>query len=86
MNLQARPSLIEEVVGEELVLLPIDPETFYRLDAPGRLVLACVRDGGSLQDAVAALGERYGVEPALAEADARALLDDLLRLGLLQRT
>ncbi|HEX7120063.1 MAG TPA: PqqD family protein [Longimicrobiales bacterium] len=68
-------------LGDELILLDPGSGEMFSLNATGRCIWQAL-DGG-VAAAAAAVVEAFDVAPERAEADVRALVDDLLGAGLL---
>jgi hypothetical protein len=68
---------------DEIVLLDLQGGRYYGLDEVGADVWEALSDGATVEDVVARLHDRYDVERARLEQDVRALVDDLMRSGLL---
>lgn len=77
-----RAGVIETDLGAELILL--DPATgeMFSLNDVGRLIWRAL-DDAPLEAIVARVVEAFEVSPEVAEADARALVRQLLEAGLI---
>lgn len=69
---------------DEAILLNLDSELYFGLDAVGTAVWQAVVEHGTLDDAWAALAPQYDVDPAELRRDIVALLGELVEQGLLQ--
>lgn len=83
----ARFSPLKHVVhatrGEETVLLDIRRGRYYTLNEVGSRVWALLCEGASLAAIVERLGEEYDAPPERLVADTAALIDRLVRQGLI---
>lgn len=68
-----------------VVVLNQDSGEYWNLNPTGALVLRSVLESGGIDVAVSAMTKEYAVDTDTAEADARALLSDLLSAGVLVR-
>ncbi len=75
--------VLEETIGDEIVLLSLQRETFFSLNASGILLWSQVKEGADSERLGQLLIERYGLDPAQAEADVSAFVGELLKLDLL---
>lgn len=83
---RARPDELSwrEVEGE-IILLDERDWTYLHLNGTGATIWKALADGGAtLESVVAALTAEYDVDEPTAEADARALLDQLAERGLIE--
>lgn len=69
--------VLEERIGDEVVLLSLKRETFYSLNAAGLFLWQEVKSVGNKAHLVDALVERYGIDEAQAETDVSAFLQEL---------
>ena len=87
-NLHARVRVPESVVFRELdgeaVLLDLDSERYFGLDAVGTRMWACLTTCESLGAACDALILEYDVEPERLERDLLDLVGQLVEQGLLE--
>jgi hypothetical protein len=74
-------AVLEEPVGEEVVVYVADPESLHLLDGPAHLVWRLAQDR-TLDSLVAALSEQFPGQPDLP-AEVAAAVDLLLAKGLL---
>jgi hypothetical protein len=77
--------LDQEVQGES-VLLHLGSESYFSLNATGTLVWRCLRAGGTLGEAVAAVVASHQVDEATAQRDVEALVGALVAAGLARLT
>lgn len=73
--------LVQEVAGES-VMLDLASEQYFGMNDVGTCFLAAIREGQTVAAAMARIADRFEVEPAVLAADIGALIDDLLRRGL----
>lgn len=71
-------------VGEESVLLNMTTETYFGLDAVGTHMWEALTRAATVDGAYRELLESYEVEPDRLRQDMEALIDNLLRNGLLE--
>lgn len=75
--------LVREVEGES-VLLDLERETYYGLDTVGTRMYSALAAADSIEEAYAQLLDEYDVDPETLRADMAALIDDLVRQGLVE--
>jgi len=75
--------VLARTVGEEVVLLNLDNEQYYSLDATGTRFWELLAAGTSLDDAVSTLAQVFEVGDDVIRRDLQSLVDDLVRQGLL---
>lgn|SRR5690554_3115259 len=75
------PGVVVTDLGDELILLDPARGEMFALNATGRCIWGALDRG--LEAAVRALVTAFEITAEQAAADARALVDDLLRAGLL---
>ena len=73
--------LIREMQGEA-VLLNLDREVYYGLDAVGTHMWTVLTQASSFEEALSALTDEYEVEAIELEADLRRFVDELRDAGL----
>jgi hypothetical protein len=71
-------------VGGETVLLDLESEHYFGLDAVGTRIWALLGEGASVGAVVDTLLQEYEVERATLEADVADLLSNLLEAGLIR--
>jgi len=74
---------IESRVGDETVLLHLENETYYGLDAVGTSIWEMLKQGMALGSICSALAEEFGVPRETIEADTRLFLAELKAHGIL---
>ena len=70
-------------VGGETVLLDLDSERYFGLDAVGTRVWALINEGMVLGEVINTLLEEYEVDRVTLESDVEALLESLREAGLI---
>lgn len=81
-RLGARPGVLKKDLQGEAVLLDLDSETYYGLNETGARLWTLVTESPSLRQALDRMQEEFEVEPATLECEARDLVGEWLRLGL----
>jgi len=71
-------------LGDEAVLLDLDTETYFGLNAVGTRLFKLATSAGTIREAVALMLEEFDVAPSELERDACELIDELVRRGLLR--
>lgn len=82
MTLQLRSDISTSDTDYGTVLLDERDGNYWQLNATGALVVRTLLDGGTQDEAVAALVDQFAVDDTQAEADVTALLDGLRSAGL----
>jgi hypothetical protein len=77
------PGVLQQNVGGESVLLDLEGEQYYGLNASGTLIWEMLSDGGGREQASSALVRAFGIEQSRALADVDALIVELVGAGLL---
>ena len=80
----AAPRVLCKDLGGELILLDLETETYFGLNAAGARLWNLLTTAPTIRDAFAVMLAEYEVAPAELEHDMGALIDDLVRLGLLR--
>ena len=70
-------------VGGETVLLDLDSERYFGLDAVGTRVWALINEGVAVGEVIDTLLQEYEVDRATLESDVEALLESLREAGLI---
>lgn len=87
LDFDQRPSVpshvLTRVIGDEMVLLSLDSESYFGLDAVGTSMWRKVATSGSLQQAYEELLDEYDVDPERLRDDLEGLVHDLVEKGLL---
>jgi hypothetical protein len=80
----ATPRVLCKDLGDEAILLDLETETYFGLNAIGSRFWKLVTTAPTIRDALDAMLEEYDVAPDELERDLRALIDDLVGRGLLR--
>lgn len=87
MNLNQRitlsPKVISQEVSGETVILDMESECFFGLDAVGTRIWHLIREDATLLTIYNTLLDEYEVEEAQLQADLEALLADACERGLI---
>jgi hypothetical protein len=88
ISLSARVTIPEKVVlrevEDEAVILNLNNEQYYGLDAVGTRFWIVLTTSASIQEAIDALLAEYDVDRATLEQDVRDLLNKLAARGLIE--
>ena len=71
-------------LGDEAVLLDLETETYFGLNAAGSRLWSLLTTSPTIRDAFAVMLEEYDVAPDELERDMGALINDLVGRGLLR--
>jgi hypothetical protein len=82
MKLRTEGIAWQELDGE-LVVLDLESSSYLSANPTGAFLAGLLREERTLDELRDALVAEYGIEADVAEADARAYVDELGRLGLL---
>ena len=77
-------SVLVRVLGEESVLLDLESESYFGLDATGTRMWAALATAPHLAAALDELADEYDVEPAELRRDLAALVGELVDAGLVR--
>lgn len=77
------PQTIHEVIEGEVILVNLETGAYFSTDLVGTSVWNAVLQGLSQDEMVAQIAAQYAGEPETIRAGIQALLDDLLREGLI---
>lgn len=77
------PDVISQEVSGETVLLDLESECYYGLDAVGTRIWQLIRDNGELRTVYDTLLDEYDVEPSRLQSDLEALITDACARGLI---
>ena len=80
----ATPRVLFKDLGDEAVLLDLDTETYFGLNAVGTRFWKLVTTAPTIRDALDVMLEEFEVPPNELERDIRELLDELVRRGLVR--
>ncbi len=87
MNLNQTIAFSDQVISQEVsgetVLLDLQSECYFGLDAVGTRIWQLIRDSGDLRTIYSTLLEEYEVEETQLQADLEALLADASARGLI---
>lgn len=78
------PHVLLQQVGQESVLLDLKTETYFGLDPVGTRMWEALIKAATVEAAYNDLLETYEVDPTQLKKDLEALLDNLVRNGLLE--
>jgi Coenzyme PQQ synthesis protein D (PqqD) len=81
---QPKDEVLFQEVGGEAVLLNLDSESYFGLNAVGTRIWALLGQNSSLQHAFDTLCAEYEAEPAQLESDLLHLVDEMAKAGLVQ--
>jgi hypothetical protein len=85
-RLVANPRVIVQTTADGAVLLEMSSGDCFELNQMAAAMWTRLTGGETLPEVVAAIAARFGVNTATVEADARALIVDLVRRGLAMST
>jgi Coenzyme PQQ synthesis protein D (PqqD) len=77
------PDVISQEVSGETVLLDLESECYFGLDAVGTRIWQLIRDSGDLRIIYTTLLDEYEVEETQLRADLEALITDACARGLI---
>jgi hypothetical protein len=80
----ASPRVLYKDVGGEAVLLDLDSEAYFGLNATGARFWQLLTTAPSIREAVACLQEEYDVPAEDLRRDIETLVDELVRQGLVR--
>lgn len=80
----ATPRALSKDLGDEIVLLDLETETYFGLNPIGSRFWHLATTAPTIRDAIAVMIEEYDVAPDELERDMVALLLDLIGRGLLR--
>jgi hypothetical protein len=84
MKIEISPEVLFQEVSGETVLLDLDSEQYFGLDAVGTRVWQLIGEGATSDAVVDTLLEEYEVDRATLAADVAELLDRLAEAGLIR--
>jgi hypothetical protein len=85
MTLKLRQGVSSADTDYGIMLLDEDSGQYWNLNPTAALALRSLLDGGTLDQTVQELTERYSVDAGTASRDVRELLDGLRSAGLVER-
>jgi coenzyme PQQ synthesis protein D (PqqD) len=71
-------------LGDEAILLDLETETYFGLNAAGTRLWSLLTTAPTIRDAFESMLEEYDVSPAELERDMTALIEELVGRGLLR--
>tara|TARA_R110002049_G_scaffold247322_2_gene421496 strand:- start:779 stop:1093 length:315 start_codon:yes stop_codon:yes gene_type:complete len=77
------PKVISQEIAGETVILDLEHECYFGLDAVGSRIWQLIREGASLRTIRNTLLNEYDVEEAQLQSDLEALLTDACNRGLI---
>jgi len=77
------PTVISQEVAGETVILDLESECYFGLDAVGTRIWQLIGEHGDLRRILSTLLAEYEVEEAQLRADLEALIDDAAARGLI---
>lgn len=83
-TIEISPDVLFQEVGGETVLLDLESEHYFGLDAVGTRIWGLIGEGASVDGMVDTLLQEYEVERATLEADVAELLSRLAEAGLIR--
>jgi Coenzyme PQQ synthesis protein D (PqqD) len=76
------PDAVLKVTGDEALILKLNDETMFSLNATGARIAELIVEGLAIDAIVAALADEYKASPSDVESDVTNLLESLLSGGL----
>lgn len=83
-TIEISPDVLFQEVGGETVLLDLESEHYFGLDAVGTRIWGLLGEGASVGAVVDTLLQEYEVERATLEADVAELISRLAEAGLIR--
>ena len=80
----ATPRVLCKDLGDEAILLDLETETYFGLNAAGSRLWKLLTTAPTIRDALDVMLEEYDVAPDELERDTGALIDELVSRGLLR--
>lgn len=80
----ADSAIFRKIDEQEAVLLDINSKAFFSLNPTGLVILERLKEGGTRDELLATVCQRFAVEERQCEADLNRFLDDLFAAGLLE--
>jgi hypothetical protein len=78
------PRMLCKDLGDEVVLLDLETETYFGLNAVGTRFFKLLTTSPTIRDALTVMVAEYDVAPDELERDVLALVDELVGRGLLR--
>lgn len=82
-HFEPRDGLVLEEIEDEIVVLDLSNNVYFGLNPVGRLVWKHMEEGATLDEAVDAIAEHFGVERERVDKDVRAFLTDAVENDLM---
>lgn len=76
------PDMVAVPMDGELVMLSLEQGSYYGLDGIGPRIWELIGTPINLEDLTATLYLEYDIDPATCRQDVSALLDDMIRAGI----
>jgi len=86
MKIEISEDVLFQEVGGETVLLDLESEQYFGLDAVGTRIWQLLGEGAGAETVVEILVAEYDVERETLAADVSSLLDQLAEAGLIRLT
>ena len=83
-KIQISPEVLFQEVAGEIVLLDLESENYFGLDAVGARIWGLLQTGSKVGEAVDALLQEFDVDRATLEADVAYLVERLAEAGLIR--
>lgn len=84
-RVEVAPDVVFREVSGEAVILDLESQRYFSLDATGTRMWVLLAEHGALETVRDVLLTEYEVEPEVLERDLEVLVKELLEAGLLQR-
>jgi len=78
------PEQVSTDLGGEVVILDMQSEVYFSLDRVGAHIWEIIETPTTVHEILAAISGAYDVEPARAERDLLAVLDEMAQEGLIE--
>jgi hypothetical protein len=78
------PDQISTDLGGEVVILDMQSEEYFSFDGVGARIWEMIETPTTVREILAAILQAYDVEPARAESDLLAVLDEMAQEGLIE--
>jgi hypothetical protein len=82
-RLVANPTVVTQATDDGAVLVEMNSGDCFELNRSGAEIWARITAGDPVAAIVASVAERYAIPESVADSDARQLIADLIRRGLL---
>jgi hypothetical protein len=81
-RLVANPTVVTQVTAEGAVLLEVNSGECFELNRTGAEIWARIKEGEPVASIATAVAKRYAMPESTVQSDARELLAELVRRGL----